>query len=359
MSAGAPIAPANGFVQRVHETRALMLEEGACSYLLRNPKILGMLLRYLLPSYRAGVPELATETGQQSNESSGNARKTIWTYWDQGVQMLPDFNTLCISTWKYHCPDWDVVVVTADSVFDYLDAADLPPRWRAIDTPQVKSELIRLALIARYGGVWMDSSILLQTGLDDLVWNRIASNELEFGGFSIRALSRTRSDDVFETWFIAAAQGCYLVQRWQQTMYSLWENRYTNSGVIEDPFFEGVDLHNIDDPEYLCMHCALLALIQKEPACHSIFANRAQLIPADGTAFRWQDRHGRKRASALALLGNEYDDLHFATTPLLKFTGWPAADIYSRLHSRALLNPGHTLGRLLLRNLPPDFGLCP
>lgn len=330
-------------------TKRLLREKGVAGYLFRHPAILRKLIRADMPSYDATA---AGQAGSVESQTGRQPRKTIWTYWDQGIDKLPVFNRLCIATWAHHNPDWPIIVLDRSSLFNYLDPGDVPESWRSIDTAQSKSNLVRLALLSRYGGVWMDSSILLQQGLDDLVWDQIEQNSLELSGFSIRNFSRNNEDDVMETWFIACPAGSMLVRLWHETLNKVWKNRVLKTGILAEPLLQNVDRKNIGDPEYLNFHIAFQALIQKVPECREAYFNRSQVIPADDTAFRWHDRYGFSRLSALALLGSEYDAAHFNSTPLLKFTGWPAAEIYARLNAADLLDPGHTLGQLFRRNLP-------
>lgn len=333
-------------------TRYILKEQGVPRYLISNPGIFSRLIRSAFSSYDSAVESPSLKTGSTSAHPSG---KTIWTYWDQGIDALPAFNRLCILSWKHHNPEWSVVVLDQANIFNHLDRSDLPPEWQKIETATAKADLIRLALLARHGGVWMDSSILLQQNLDELVWDRIEQQSLDLAGFSIRAFSRDQKDDVFESWFIACKSNSHLVMRWHQISGKLWEDRYSTAGILDDPLFKGVDLKNIDGPEYLHLHCSFQALIQTEPLCQEGFFKRSYMIPADDTAFRWKDRHGSCRASGLALLGNEYDTDHFSSTPLLKFTRWPAGEIFARFNAPDLLDPRHTLGRLLRRNLPNEI----
>lgn len=336
---------------RFKPTRHIIKEQGVLPYLVHHPGIARRLIRSALLSYDPTVTQSLVGTDQDNPQPSG---KTIWTYWDQGIEALPAFNRLCISTWVFHNPDWSILVLDPSTVFNYLEHDDLPPEWDTIKTAQAKADLIRLALLTRFGGVWMDSSIILQQSLDELVWNRIEQQSLDLAGFSIRRFSREGKDDIFESWFIACKPDSHLIKRWHQVSIRLWENRQTTSGILADPLFQNVDLQNIDGPEYLHLHCVFQALIQNEPECRKAFFERSWVIPADNTAFRWQDRHGFTRVSGLALLGREYEVGHFSSTPLLKFTGWPAAELFARFNTHDLLDQRHTLGRLLRRNLPND-----
>lgn len=80
-----------------------------------------------------------------------------WTYWDQGREALPEVVRICVGSWSTRGGLTDVRVLDRRTVFDYLTSGDLPRRFEELP-PQMKSDAVRLALLAKFGGVWMDAS---------------------------------------------------------------------------------------------------------------------------------------------------------------------------------------------------------
>lgn len=121
---------------------------------------------------------------------------TIWSYWDCGLANAPEIVRLCVASWRKFAVGADIAVLDEDSLFNYLEPQDLPVRFDELRV-QHQSDFIRLALLARHGGVWMDASIFLTQPL--LHWiGEIAS---DCGLFLFR---RPGPDREFANWFIVA-----------------------------------------------------------------------------------------------------------------------------------------------------------
>ncbi|MDX1385228.1 MAG: capsular polysaccharide synthesis protein, partial [Thermoanaerobaculia bacterium] len=273
------------WLARCRAITAMLREDGAARYLRRHPEVARVLLSALLPG-QVDRPRGGDSCPERSPEVP--PARTIWTYWDQGVDAIPVFHRLCLETWRRHCPDWQIVVLDPQRLSRFLQPEDLPAGFAGIRRRQAKSDLVRLALLARHGGVWMDSSILLQTGLDPLLWQPIERGRAQMGYCSLRRWSRRGIDDVLESWLIACRPRCPLVVRMHECVNELWRDRTDYPGVIDHPLFYGVDLQLIDNPEYLFVHAVFQALVQREPACREVMLDDAVVVPADATAFLWQ-----------------------------------------------------------------------
>lgn len=84
--------------------------------------------------------------------------KTVWTYWDGTVT---SFISYCINITKTTLqPDWKVNLLTPHNLSHYLSPEDTPSFLHEL-TPQLMSDYIRLNLVYRYGGMWMDASTII------------------------------------------------------------------------------------------------------------------------------------------------------------------------------------------------------
>eukprot|EP00959_Pyramimonas_sp_CCMP1952_P196646 4111784-Pyramimonas_sp.AAC.1 len=88
---------------------------------------------------------------------------------------MPDFFKLCVDTWQRHNPHWDVRVLELNTVHEYLSEAELPNRFSEMTSHQAASDAVRLGVLCRYGGVYMDVSIIMMSSLDEFCWDNIAS----------------------------------------------------------------------------------------------------------------------------------------------------------------------------------------
>jgi hypothetical protein len=98
-------------------------------------------------------------------------------------------------------------------VSNYLGTFDWPtPSWQMSDfeSIQKKANWIRLTLLEKYGGVWVDASSFAVSGLDTLMVG--ADRDERLTVFSTR-----QNDAVATNWFIAAPMaGNPVVKAWRQ-----------------------------------------------------------------------------------------------------------------------------------------------
>ena len=107
-----------------------------------------------------------------SSADAGNAVPhaiPVWMFWDQSP--LPETVQLFWNNWCYWCKKCEHVfvptLVTNATVAQYIDTSAHPcldPRTTR--SPALRSDFIRLALLARYGGVYLDATVLLTGPLD-------------------------------------------------------------------------------------------------------------------------------------------------------------------------------------------------
>ena len=89
-----------------------------------------------------------------------NKNKTIWMCWFQGEDhpSMPELNRNCIKRWRELNPDWKVNILSNKTIVDYV-----PEYFEIIkNSPnrrfQACSDLLRILLLSKYGGVWADVS---------------------------------------------------------------------------------------------------------------------------------------------------------------------------------------------------------
>lgn len=90
-------------------------------------------------------------------------KKIIWQYWGQGVDKCPDIVTKCFKSVDEFKNDYQVIRLDDSNLFDYLNLPEFiyEKHKNKEFRPAFFSDLIRLALLDVYGGIWLDATILL------------------------------------------------------------------------------------------------------------------------------------------------------------------------------------------------------
>ena len=105
-----------------------------------------------------------------------NSTRIIWGYWDKGKDNLPGLCQLAVRSWRARHPHWHIVIISDENYKDYVSLSDLPSTFDSLIV-QHRSDIIRLAVLLRYGGVYMDVSTVALKGFD-YIWNSTSPDDL-------------------------------------------------------------------------------------------------------------------------------------------------------------------------------------
>lgn len=98
------------------------------------------------------------------------SKKIIFTFWEPRKN-IPGYLQLCIKTWKKFLPEYEIKILDYNSVRDSLGESLFGAIICQDMSLQMQSDAIRVAILKKYGGIWMDA--------DTIIINRHFLNELE------------------------------------------------------------------------------------------------------------------------------------------------------------------------------------
>lgn len=184
-----------------------------------------------------------------NKQPNSNSNKIIWTYWNEDP--LPEFISDCIDTWRKENPEYKINIVTNENLESFVghSEANAIKNWKYNDSPQRMSDLVRLSVLTKFGGVWLDASIICYESLD---WT-FSEDPKKPKVYSIPELS-TPEDPLIESWFISCCEpGDPFVKQWNEEFRSV--DQYD---TIEDYVSQAnVSMKGIDFPNYLLVYvCA-------------------------------------------------------------------------------------------------------
>ncbi|GAB5369428.1 hypothetical protein AAMO2058_001403700 [Amorphochlora amoebiformis] len=218
--------------------------------------------------------------------------KTIWGYWADGEENMPDFYKLCVQTWRIQNPFWDVVLLNKGTVLKYLSKSELPPKFQKMK-PHGASDHIRLGLLAKYGGVWLDVSILLRESMDSIAWGNIEEGSAEFVGTynPIYGSAHLGNRDFVESWFLATKRHNPFIFRWRDLLLELFHERVDSgfgSSLLSHDLYKDMDLSNflregVDFREYLAIHVMLRRILETEKDLRKLWEHSWKLYSTKDT----------------------------------------------------------------------------
>lgn len=160
--------------------------------------------------------------------------KSIWLLWLQGWDNAPWFVQKVKESWEKYNPEWTVRLLSKDNLKDYIDTSFL--QNVNIQNAAI-SDIVRLSLLSKYGGVWADATMLCMRSLEDWIYEAIHPTGLWMyhGGNGIGPAS----------WFIISIKQNYIINKWKEACDTYWKEH----NVAHDYFWmDGLfmDLYNKD-----------------------------------------------------------------------------------------------------------------
>jgi hypothetical protein len=85
-----------------------------------------------------------------------------WVCWLQGIENAPPIVKKCFGSIKKHLTGYEIIELNSENLFDYVSFPDciLEKRQKKIIGDAHFSDLLRLELLIKYGGIWIDATVL-------------------------------------------------------------------------------------------------------------------------------------------------------------------------------------------------------
>lgn len=109
----------------------------------------------------------------KKRKGTGRKNKIIWWCWLQGEKNIPKLQKICLNSVKENFKDWKIIIITLDNYKKYISIPDYIERKykNGLINNAHFSDLLRLELLIKYGGVWIDSTVYC-TGKDEKILNQ-------------------------------------------------------------------------------------------------------------------------------------------------------------------------------------------
>lgn len=204
--------------------------------------------------------------------------KRIWMLWFDGDKGMPRLVRRCYESWVECNPSWEVILLSEADLHQYVDFDYSRLSYLGKAT---LSDLIRLELLAKHGGVWVDATCLCMRPLESWL-----PSYLQSGFF---AFDRPGRDRPLASWFLASSPRNPLVVSWFSEMRDyltsvkfrnrdhplvwaalhvilgcnertalLWFSRFVHRGIRIHPYFSA--------------HYKLIELLERNANCSAIWA---------------------------------------------------------------------------------------
>ena len=143
----------------------------------------------------------------------------VWVCWFQGVENAPLLVRRCYESLCKYLRDREIVLITQDNLFNYVQFPDyILKKWEAgVITNTHFSDLLRLELLIKYGGTWIDATVLCTSG-------KYPKYLFDSDLFFFQKLKPGKDGDCIplSSWFITSISNNKILIATRELLYTYW-----------------------------------------------------------------------------------------------------------------------------------------
>lgn len=128
-----------------------------------------MVQEYIFRKYR----DVFLKYNKQSDSGETPTKKVIWTAWLQGEKDIPYAIELCLKSMERQREEYDLQVITLDNVEKFIDIdTNIIDKLKKNEISYAHfTDYIRVKLLSKYGGVWLDATQYMIRPIPEEVWD--------------------------------------------------------------------------------------------------------------------------------------------------------------------------------------------
>ena len=140
--------------------------------------------------------------------------KHLYILWLQGFNNVPPIVYYCIKSWIYYNPDWTIIYLTKANLHNYIDIDIDLNKYSQLEKCHL-SDIIRLLILNKYGGVWTDATTFCNKPLNNWLPNYIKE------GFF--AFNKPSPNKLLSNWFLYSEPNNYIITQWTNITLNYYE----------------------------------------------------------------------------------------------------------------------------------------
>jgi len=149
--------------------------------------------------------------------------RLIWSLWAQGLESAPQMQKTCLWSHKAANPTFTARQLDLPSAINLTNVFSVIAKssWDKMSI-QAKSDVIRVLLLHKYGGVWADATLCMVEGLEH--WLHM---DVDFTTFIRHDPGATKSTirPWMSSWFMVSRQGGVVISALRDAVIRFWKDR--------------------------------------------------------------------------------------------------------------------------------------
>lgn len=153
----------------------------------------------------------------------------VWVCWFQGLEEAPDLVKKCYQSLKENLTDREIVLITKENMQEYAEFPGyIMEKWeRGQITHTHMTDLLRLELLLKYGGMWVDATVLCTRKRED-----IPEYYFDSDLFLYQSLKPGRDGNAqyISSWLMSAKTNNRILAAVKYLCYEYWK---TNDSMVD------------------------------------------------------------------------------------------------------------------------------
>ena len=182
----------------------------------------------VVPSIRKRYEGLMEELIAKYSEAELNHEHShrIWVCWLQGMEQAPEIVRACHASLKRHLKGREIIVITEKNINDFVTFPEhIQKKFQKGIIPMAQySDLLRLELLTRYGGTWIDATVLC-TGFGHTENTENKESYFDSDLFLFQFLRKGETGFIgISNWFITASSNQKVLLILRDMLYEYWKD---------------------------------------------------------------------------------------------------------------------------------------
>lgn len=161
------------------------------------------------------------DNGVELNYEQKESNK-VWVCWFQGYECAPPLVKACINSIYKAMPEKEIIVLTIDNYRKYINLPDyIEKKFEKGKIGMAHfSDLLRISLLAKWGGMWIDSTALCT----DSDFFKYVSNQELFVFKQLNLGNQLDAPIIASNWFISCKIGNPIILLTRNLLYAYWKD---------------------------------------------------------------------------------------------------------------------------------------
>ena len=207
---GAFFTATGEFVLLGKDTKALEILRLSAQYKIK---------KNLEKKYKKKIDEFQSNYADDKLHESSNK---VWICWFQGLENAPVLVKKCYESLKQNLTDREIILITSDNMCDYVEFPKfILEKWKTGQiTHTHMTDLIRLELLIKYGGMWIDATVLCTSKRENIP-DYFFNSDLFL--YQILKPGRDGQAQPVSSWLISAKTNNKILMMTRYLCYEYWK----------------------------------------------------------------------------------------------------------------------------------------